>query len=80
MKTAALTGLIISTFFQISKADLIAQYKFENNTSDNSGNNYHGTVHGTAGYVNGPATLGGKAFSFNGSTNISVAIPMDVIV
>ena len=52
--------------------DLVAQYNFENNVQDSTANAYHGTVIGTAVYVDSNRPGGGKGFSFDGASYISL--------
>jgi len=57
-----------------AQASLVVEWEFDNsNTNDTSGQGNHGTVTGTATYVDGVdywKTSTGKAFSFDGSTKI----------
>ncbi len=60
-----------------SSAALLAYYPLDGNVQDESGNTYDGTVGGTETYGAGHS---GQAFSFDGTTNISTALDIDVSV
>src|SRR3989344_7158871 len=55
----------------VAENSLVAQYKFENNLDDSSGNGNNGAISsGSANYVDGKA---GKAISFTGSNYVTIA-------
>jgi Concanavalin A-like lectin/glucanases superfamily len=58
------------------KTGLVALYPMDGNAQDTSGNNYHGTVNGTASYEPGYA---GQALVFNG-TNAYVDLPIGTLI